>query len=152
MVLRFDLHLNRADGSAAPEYVAADEPAAPSSGNRVGGCVSATTGVGPRPHFPVVFGAYVSSLLLTSAVLNVFGVAQPALLYIVPLLIGSMLIVCWRNDTLALMWAYSEAVLEEDESADESLLLRDSSTPADVSETGIIHPSPKKLQAATSSE
>lgn len=48
-----------------------------------------------KPYFRAGLAAYALSLVATMAVVHVFGAAQPALLYIVPALLGSSLLVAF---------------------------------------------------------
>jgi len=53
----------------------------------------------------VIFAAaYGLGLLVTFAALAIMGIGQPALLYIVPLTLGTAVIVGWRRKELRQLW------------------------------------------------
>mmetsp|Transcript_18040 Transcript_18040/g.30850 ORF Transcript_18040/g.30850 Transcript_18040/m.30850 type:complete len:378 (-) Transcript_18040:308-1441(-) len=60
-------------------------------------------------YFQTAFVGYVMGLVTTIVVMNVFNAAQPALLYIVPSVLGAVLLHAWVKGELLEVWNYSEA-------------------------------------------
>ena len=75
----------------------------------------------PKRYFPAVIFGYFAGLATTIVVMNVFNAAQPALLYIVPGILGATFLralVAGGVKELKEIWAFVEA--GEEEGADES--------------------------------
>ncbi len=62
-------------------------------------------------YFRSAFGGYVLGLATTIVVMNVFNAAQPALLYIVPAILGSVALHAWSKGKLLQVRAASHAWL-----------------------------------------
>jgi minor histocompatibility antigen H13 len=60
------------------------------------------------PYFRAVMVAYVAGLVATIVAMNVFSAAQPALLYLVPACLLTVLITATVKGELAELWAYTE--------------------------------------------
>jgi len=58
-----------------------------------------------RGYFPMAVKAYCVGLLLADGAVMLFETGQPALLYIVPCLLGSILYRSFYNDSLAVLWS-----------------------------------------------
>ena len=69
-------------------------------------------GAGKASYFKPAFGGYVSGLVATIVVMNVFQAAQPALLYIVPAVLGAVGAAALARGEVAAVMGYSE---EEEE-------------------------------------
>jgi minor histocompatibility antigen H13 len=68
-----------------------------------------------KPYFYASLAGYIVGLITTIIAMHVSGHGQPALLYLVPGVLGSLILTAlWRNETKA-MWEFSEAVEEEEE-------------------------------------
>ncbi len=63
-------------------------------------------------YFRSVMVGYVAGLGSTIAVMNLFSAAQPALLYIVPAVLGALALHAWRADELAAVSAWAEEAEE----------------------------------------
>lgn len=76
----------------------------------------------PKPYFYASMAGYVLGMLATLGVMSVFNHAQPALLYLVPGVVGSLWATALVKGELKQMWNFSEAVtgeqLDEDERKD----------------------------------
>ncbi len=59
-------------------------------------------------YFRSAFGGYVAGLLATIGVMNYFNAAQPALLYIVPGVLGAVLGHAWINREFKQVFDFSE--------------------------------------------
>lgn len=70
----------------------------------------------PKTYFKASLVGYVSGLLATLGVMMIWNHAQPALLYLVPGVLGSVWLTAVFRGELSLMWNYTEAVEEEEES------------------------------------
>ena len=66
-------------------------------------------------YFKPAFGGYVAGLVATIVVMNVFQAAQPALLYIVPAVLGSVGVAALARGETAAVLGYSEEEEEEKE-------------------------------------
>jgi minor histocompatibility antigen H13 len=66
-------------------------------------------------YFKFVLGSYVLGLLTTLVVMHVFQHAQPALLYLVPAILGSTFLLAARKGELKFIFNYSEEEEEEEE-------------------------------------
>ncbi|CZT08105.1 hypothetical protein WAI453_002257 [Rhynchosporium graminicola] len=62
----------------------------------------------PKTYFKASLVGYVSALLVTLVVMNVFNHAQPALLYLVPGVLSALWGTAFARNEVALMWDYSE--------------------------------------------
>ncbi|KAF2131114.1 hypothetical protein P153DRAFT_313465 [Dothidotthia symphoricarpi CBS 119687] len=69
----------------------------------------------PKTYFKASLVGYVAGLLATLGVMMVWNHAQPALLYLVPGVLGSLWLTALARGELSLMWSYTEEVEEEDE-------------------------------------
>jgi minor histocompatibility antigen H13 len=72
----------------------------------------------PKTYFTASLVGYVIGMLATLGVMHVWGHAQPALLYLVPGVLGSLWLTAIARGELNLMWDFSEASEEENESKD----------------------------------
>ncbi|KXZ43659.1 hypothetical protein GPECTOR_83g271 [Gonium pectorale] len=66
-------------------------------------------------YFRTAFGGYVAGLATTIVVMNVFQAAQPALLYIVPGVLGAVLGHAWLAGEFRAVFDFSEAAPEAEE-------------------------------------
>lgn len=73
---------------------------------------------GRYPYFSAVLAAYVVGLITTIVAMQVYGHAQPALLYLVPACILTVLGLAVKKGELSELWAYSEEDEEHDTSSD----------------------------------
>ena len=62
----------------------------------------------PKPYFEATLGGYVGGLVVTILVLQVFGHAQPALLYLVPGVCLPLLFLAYLKRDLETLWTYDE--------------------------------------------
>ncbi|KAF2873276.1 intramembrane protease 2 [Massariosphaeria phaeospora] len=69
----------------------------------------------PKTYFKASLIGYVLGMLTTLGVMQTWGHAQPALLYLVPGVLGSLWLTAALKGELGLMWEFSEAIEEEDE-------------------------------------
>ncbi|KAI9259335.1 signal peptide peptidase-domain-containing protein [Sporodiniella umbellata] len=60
----------------------------------------------PKPYFHACFTAYILGLITTTTVMHLFKAAQPALLYLSPACILSVLITAFSRGELQELWAY----------------------------------------------
>ena len=67
----------------------------------------------PKTYFRASLVGYVIGMLMTLAVMQVWGHAQPALLYLVPGVLGSLWLTALFRGELSLMWGFTEAEEEE---------------------------------------
>jgi len=72
----------------------------------------------PKTYFHASLVGYVTGLLVTLGVMQIFGHAQPALLYLVPGVLGALWGTALIKGDVKTLWAFSEAD-EEDEDASE---------------------------------
>ncbi|KAF2465851.1 uncharacterized protein BDR25DRAFT_306367 [Lindgomyces ingoldianus] len=72
----------------------------------------------PKTYFKASLIGYIIGMLTTLGVMHIWGHAQPALLYLVPGVLGSLWLTALVRRELRLMWDFSEAT-EEEEEADE---------------------------------
>jgi minor histocompatibility antigen H13 len=70
----------------------------------------------PKTYFKASLVGYILGLLATLGVMIVWNHAQPALLYLVPGVLGSIWLTALVRGELSLMWNYTEEVEEEAES------------------------------------
>ncbi|KAI4123569.1 MAG: hypothetical protein LQ347_006100 [Umbilicaria vellea] len=78
-----------------------------SGGNEEGGAF-------PKPYFHASLFGYVLGMLCTLGVMHVFGHAQPALLYLVPGVLGSLWGTALIKGDMKTMWEYTEALEDDD--------------------------------------
>ncbi|KAF2263396.1 intramembrane protease 2 [Lojkania enalia] len=71
----------------------------------------------PKIYFTASLIGYVVGMLATLGVMHFWGHAQPALLYLVPGVLGSLWLTALARGELGLMWGFSEAEGEEEESS-----------------------------------
>jgi minor histocompatibility antigen H13 len=71
----------------------------------------------PKTYFKASLIGYVLGLLATLGVMMIWDHAQPALLYLVPGVLGSVWLTAAVRGELGLIWNYTEAVEEEEEDA-----------------------------------
>ena len=69
----------------------------------------------PKTYFQASLVGYVLGLLATLGVMMIWDHAQPALLYLVPGVLGSVWLTAVVRGELSLMWNYTEAIEEEEE-------------------------------------
>ncbi|KAF2639352.1 hypothetical protein P280DRAFT_429940 [Massarina eburnea CBS 473.64] len=69
----------------------------------------------PKTYFKASLVGYVTGMLCTLGVMHIWGHAQPALLYLVPGVLGSLWLTAIARGELNAMWEFSEAYEEEDE-------------------------------------
>lgn len=67
----------------------------------------------PKTYFKASLVGYVAGLLATLGVMMVWNHAQPALLYLVPGVLGSLWLTALARGEIALMWAYTEDIGDE---------------------------------------
>jgi minor histocompatibility antigen H13 len=70
---------------------------------------------GKAGYFVPAFAGYVAGLVTTIAVMNAFQAAQPALLYIVPAVLGAVGVTAVARGEVAQVLAFSEEEEEEGE-------------------------------------
>lgn len=71
----------------------------------------------PKTYFHASLIGYVAGMLCTLGVMQVFGHAQPALLYLVPGVLGAIWGTALVKGDIKTLWAYSEADEEDEEAA-----------------------------------
>lgn len=74
-------------------------------------------GTFPKTYFHASMVGYILAMITTLAVMEIFGHAQPALLYLVPGVLGCLWGTAFFNGDLSLMWNYTEAVEDGDAKA-----------------------------------
>ncbi|MCJ1230805.1 hypothetical protein MMC12_007479 [Toensbergia leucococca] len=67
----------------------------------------------PKPYFHASLVGYVAGMICTLGVMHGFGHAQPALLYLVPGVLGSLWGTAFVKGDLKAMWEYNESVETE---------------------------------------
>ncbi|KAF8470848.1 signal peptide peptidase-domain-containing protein [Kalaharituber pfeilii] len=72
-------------------------------------------GVFPKTYFYASLGGYVAGMLTTLVVMHVFNHAQPALLYLVPGVLGSVWGTALVRGEVGMAWRYTEEVDAEEE-------------------------------------
>ncbi|KAH6618493.1 signal peptide peptidase-domain-containing protein [Boeremia exigua] len=72
----------------------------------------------PKTYFKAGLAGYVLGLLATLGVMMIWDHAQPALLYLVPGVLGSLWLTAVARGELSLMWNYTEAIDEEEKSGE----------------------------------
>jgi minor histocompatibility antigen H13 len=68
----------------------------------------------PKTYFKASLVGYILGMLATLGVMHIWGHAQPALLYLVPGVLGSLWLTALFKGELSLMWDFSEAVEDEE--------------------------------------
>lgn len=68
----------------------------------------------PKAYFHATIIGYVAGMLVTLGIMQIFHHAQPALLYLVPGVLGAFWGTALANGDLKTLWAYSEADEEEE--------------------------------------
>lgn len=71
----------------------------------------------PKVYFKASLVGYVTGMLATLGVMQIWGHAQPALLYLVPGVLGSLWLTALVRGEISLMWEFSEAFEEDDEAS-----------------------------------
>ncbi|KAI9890690.1 MAG: hypothetical protein M1814_003759 [Vezdaea aestivalis] len=64
----------------------------------------------PKPYFKVAMAGYVAGLVTTLGVMHVFGHAQPALLYLVPGVLGAVWGTAWARGEVKIMRGWKDEV------------------------------------------
>jgi len=72
----------------------------------------------PKPYFHASLFGYVTGMLVTLGAMHITEHAQPALLYLVPGVVGSIWMKAWLRGELREMWKFSDA--GEDDSKDKN--------------------------------
>lgn len=72
----------------------------------------------PKPYFHAALTGYVVGMLATLGIMQIFHHAQPALLYLVPGVLGALWGTAFVKGDIGTLWAYTEAE-EEEEKGDE---------------------------------
>jgi minor histocompatibility antigen H13 len=73
----------------------------------------------PRPYFYGTIIGYVLAIITTVVIMLVFEHGQPALLYLVPACLGSVMINAAIRGELKTIWDFSEENFVNDEKTDE---------------------------------
>lgn len=73
----------------------------------------------PKTYFTAAMVGYVLGLLTTLAVMMIWNHAQPALLYLVPGVLGSLWLTALVRGETDLMWNYTEDITEDEKSKDD---------------------------------
>lgn len=71
----------------------------------------------PKTYFKASLVGYILGMFTTLGVMHVWGHAQPALLYLVPGVLGSLWLTALVRGEISLMWNFSEESEEEEEDA-----------------------------------
>lgn len=74
----------------------------------------------PKTYFNAGLVGYILGLLATLGVMMVWNHAQPALLYLVPGVLGSIWLTALVRGELSLMWSYTEEIEDEEQSKSEA--------------------------------
>lgn len=74
-------------------------------------------GTFPKKYFHASMVGYILAMITTLAVMEIFGHAQPALLYLVPGVLGFLWGTAFFNGDISLMWNYTEETEHEDAKA-----------------------------------
>ncbi|KAL1606785.1 hypothetical protein SLS60_004192 [Paraconiothyrium brasiliense] len=74
----------------------------------------------PKTYFKASLTGYILGMFATLGVMHIWGHAQPALLYLVPGVLGSLWLTALVRGELKLMWNFSEESEEEEESKDKT--------------------------------
>lgn len=78
-----------------------------------------------RTYFNACFAAYIAGLVLCIGIMQVFKAAQPALLYLVPFCLGSVLLTALVKGELSELFAYDESADEEPAEEEEDLPMKE---------------------------
>lgn len=70
-------------------------------------------GIFPKTYFYAGMRGYIAGMLTTLSVMSIYGHAQPALLYLVPGVLGSLWITAFFKGDLKAMWDYDETEPED---------------------------------------
>lgn len=70
-------------------------------------------GAFPKPYFHAALAGYIFGMVCTLSVMQIYSHAQPALLYLVPGVLGSLWFTAFVKGDLKAMWEYTEATEEE---------------------------------------
>jgi minor histocompatibility antigen H13 len=100
----------------------------------------------PKTYFNASLVGYVIGMLTTLGVMHVWGHAQPALLYLVPGVLGSLWLTAIARGELSVMWEFSEAAEEEDELSDAEKQDGDAKSKAAPERSSFFSLSDKKAQ------
>jgi minor histocompatibility antigen H13 len=68
----------------------------------------------PKTYFNAAMVGYILGLLATMGVMTIWNHAQPALLYLVPGVLGSIWLTALVRGEISLMWAYTEELEDEE--------------------------------------
>jgi minor histocompatibility antigen H13 len=74
----------------------------------------------PKTYFKASLTGYILGMFATLGVMHIWGHAQPALLYLVPGVLGSLWLTALARGELSLMWNFSEETEEEEEGKDKT--------------------------------
>lgn len=74
----------------------------------------------PKTYFKASLVGYILGMLATLGVMHIWGHAQPALLYLVPGVLGSLWLTALFKGEMSLMWDFSEAVEDEEVKSSEA--------------------------------
>lgn len=106
LMLRFDLSL-ALQQRQAKAAAASNQSAAPRA------AVSFAQQLRNLPYFTTVMVSYVAGLATTVLVMYTFEAAQPALLYLVPACLGSVILLAAARGQFSTLWSYSEDNVED---------------------------------------
>lgn len=70
-------------------------------------------GLFPKTYFHTSLVGYATGMIITLSIMQVYGHAQPALLYLVPGVLGSLWATAFVRGEAKLMWEYNEAMDED---------------------------------------
>lgn len=84
-------------------------------------------GTFPKTYFQASMTGYILAMITTLAVMEIFGHAQPALLYLVPGVLGCLWGTAFFNGDISIMWNYTEATEDENAKASPQTSLASSS-------------------------
>ena len=70
-------------------------------------------GIFPKTYFHSSMCGYIAGMLTTLSIMSIYGHAQPALLYLVPGVLGSLWLTALIKGDLKLMWDYDETEPED---------------------------------------
>ena len=73
----------------------------------------------PKPYFHACLIGYVAGMIVTLGIMQIFGHAQPALLYLVPGVLGAFWGTAFLKGDVKTLWEFSEAEEEDDAKEDE---------------------------------
>lgn len=88
----------------------------------------------PKTYFHATIAGYLCGLWLTLLIMLVFEHAQPALLYLVPCVVGSLwLTAIWKGD-LKILWAFNEMDEDEEDTKDKGKALQQKTSDQSISD------------------